>query len=195
MTRDEGPSVTTHLDSSDQAYARAMRLALGLLLLASSGCSATPAGTSGAPTSSDAAASNEATEKLTAPSKVEVLPIPSERDAGSAFDASVDAALPDTRASKLDAPLPIGRSTCPQATRSWSYQEGLVAFAAIKKGWSKSRVLATLGGPTSCEGAIYTYVAGPYSGPEGRYRFTFSKEAVIAIETSSVGCRYLIQAN
>jgi hypothetical protein len=175
-----------------------MRLAPCLLLLASSACSTTPTPTSGAPTSgdaaaSDAAASNEAIEKHTAPAKVEVPS--SERDAGSAFGASVDAALPDSDASKLDAPLPIGRSTCPQATRSWSYQEGLVAFSAIKKGWSKSRVLATLGGPTSCEGAIYTYIAGPYSGPEVSYRFTFSKEAVIAIETSSVGCRYLIEAN
>jgi hypothetical protein len=193
--------VTRHLDSSNQEYARAMRLAPCLLLLASSACSTTPAPTSGAPTSgaptsgapTSGASSNEATEKHTAPAKVEVPPIPSERDASSAVDASVDAALPDNRASKRDAPLPIGRS-CPQATRNWSYQEGLVAFATIKKGWSKSRVLATLGGPTSCDGATYTYVAGPYSGPEVSYRFTFSKEAVIAIKTSSVGCRYLIEA-
>ena len=183
-----------------------MRLVSCLVLLVSSACFATPAPTSGAPTSgaptssdaaaSDVAASNEATKKHTAPTKIEVTSIPSESaDAGSAFEATVDAALPDTSATKVDAPLSTGRSTCPQAKRSWSYQDGLVAFAAIKKGWSKSRVLATLGGPTSCEGAIYTYVAGPYSGPEVRYRFTFSKEAVIAIETSSVGCRALMQEN
>lgn len=63
-------------------------------------------------------------------------------------------------------------------------------LAVVQRGWSRKRVLEVIGGPTSCDGAVWSYVAGPYSGPETTYRFTFSGSVVARIETSSIGCRY-----
>lgn len=36
---------------------------------------------------------------------------------------------------------------------------------------------------------MWTYVGGPYTGPEVRYRLTFARGVVAAIDHSAVACR------
>jgi len=78
---------------------------------------------------------------------------------------------------------------CGGRAKRWSFSEGSQAFARVQRGWSKARVSAALGAPSSCERDVWTYVGGPYTGPEVRYRLTFARGVVAAIDHSAVACR------
>lgn len=125
--------------------------------------------------------------------------------AESAPSSLVPAELPPTIAASPPAPTvdpaPAAKSppapppeptpiSCPGQPRPWTVAEGDAHFSQVQKGWARSRVLKHLGGPTRCDGAIWSYVAGPYSGPEVTYAFTFSKDVVVDIKMSGVGCRF-----
>jgi len=87
--------------------------------------------------------------------------------------------------SPTDAP-----SACPTlGPRRRPYKDGARDFPTVEKGWARARVLALLGPPDSCEGEVWTYVAGPFTGPELRYLYRFQSDQVATIDVSRVGCR------
>jgi hypothetical protein len=82
-------------------------------------------------------------------------------------------------------------ATCAAEGRRLAYSEGAALFAQAQKGWSRVTVRQRLGPPTSCQGAVWTYVAGTYEGPEITYVLTFSGSVVVGIEHYGVACRHL----
>jgi len=95
---------------------------------------------------------------------------------------------PDVATATTDEAASADRA-CGGPARRWSYSEGSQAFARVARGWTRARVTAALGPPSVCERDVWTYIGGPYTGPEVRYRLTFARGVVAAIERSSVGCR------
>jgi len=80
-------------------------------------------------------------------------------------------------------------SACPAGPKQRSYTDGSRDFPTVAKGWTRAQVLTLLGPPSSCEGGAWTYIAGPFTGPELRYLYRFQSDQVATIDVSRVGCR------